>query len=195
MPLAASSEMRRTEFRIQQAVRAMRAGSVIAYPTEAVWGLGCDPNQAAAVQDLLQMKVRDWRKGVILIAASIEQCEPYLSEVTPEQRALMAASWPGPNTWLVPNNGAASDWITGGQATLALRVSAHPLVQALCTAFGGPIVSTSCNRAGEEPARSKREVIQYFHRQLGCIVTGELGGQKNPTRIRNVVTGEVCRPS
>lgn len=195
MPSAPSLLPRSTEFRIQQAVRALRAGSVIAYPTEAVWGLGCDPNQEEAVQNLLQMKVRDWRKGVILIAASIEQCEPYLTQVSASQRATMAATWPGPHTWLVPNNGAASDWVTGGQATLALRVSNHPVVQALCTAFGGPIVSTSCNRAAEEPARSRRQVLEYFHRQLGCVVTGQLGGQKNPTQIRNVVTGELCRPS
>lgn len=181
--------------RIRQAVAALRAGEVIAYPTEAVWGLGCDPSQDAALNRLLQIKQRDWRKGVILIAADIQQCDAYLTGISAEQRARLEANWPGPSTWLVPNNGTASELVTGGQATLALRVSAHPLVQALCRAFGGPIVSTSANTAGLEPARSRREVIRYFHRQLGAIVSGELGGQQNPTQIRHLITGEVCRQS
>lgn len=182
-----------TYLRLPLAVRALRAGGVIAYPTEAVWGVGCDPHNEEAVSELLAMKQRDWRKGVILIAADMAQLAPYLRGLDDEKLAILRASWPGPYTWLVPNNGAAPDWVTGGRATLAVRVSAHPVVQALCRAYGGPIVSTSANAAGKPPARSLFTVRRYFGAQLDAVVPGALGGQKNPTQIRDVMTGEICR--
>lgn len=188
MPLAPN-----TIIRLPVAVHALRHGGVIAYPTEAVWGVGCDPHDEAAVRRLLALKRRDWRKGVILIAADIAQLEPYLRGLPAEKLATMRATWPGPHTWLVPDNGAAPHWITGGRPTLAVRVSAHPLVQALCRAYGGAIVSTSANPAGKPPARSINDVRRYFGNRLDAVLPGELGGQKNPTQIRDVMTGEICR--
>lgn len=182
-----------TIFRIPLAVNTLRAEGVIAYPTEAVWGVGCDPFCETAVEQLLQMKQRDWRKGVILVAANIEQFEMYLRGLDEKTLQTLRASWPGPNTWLVPNNGAAPDWITGGRDTLALRVTAHPVVAALCKRFGGALVSTSANPAGKLPARSLLDVRRYFGNQLDAVVPGALGGLKNPTQIRNVISGEICR--
>ena len=180
---------------IARAVRALNDGGVIAYPTEAVWGLGCDPLDEAAVVRLLALKQRNWRKGVILVAADMAQLAPYLHGLSQPQLQTLRESWPGPNTWLIPNNGAAPDWVTGGRATLAVRVSHHPLVSALCAAYGGAIVSTSANPAGKPPARSSLSVRCYFHTQLDDIVPGKLGAQKNPTTIRNLVTGAIVRPS
>ena len=182
-----------TRLHIPLAVNALHAKGVIAYPTEAVWGMGCDPFCEIAVEKLLQLKQRDWRKGVILVAASIEQCELYLHGLDEKTLQTLRASWPGPNTWLVPNNGAAPDWITGARDTLALRVTAHPVVAALCEIFGGAIVSTSANPAEKPPARSLLDVRGYFGSQLDAIVPGELGGLQNPTQIRNVISGEICR--
>ncbi|HNE27004.1 MAG TPA: Sua5/YciO/YrdC/YwlC family protein, partial [Pseudomonadales bacterium] len=141
-------------FHLQRAVSVLHSGGVIAYPTEAVWGLGCDPHNEEAVTQLLALKQRNWRKGVILIAADVAQLAPYLRGLPEEKLAVLHASWPGPNTWLVPNNGAAPAWITGGRSTLAVRVTAHPLAAALCKQFGGALVSTSANRAGKKPART-----------------------------------------
>jgi L-threonylcarbamoyladenylate synthase len=182
-----------TQQRLPRAIAALRAGGVIAYPTEAVWGLGCDPFNEAATSELLQLKQRDWRKGVILVASSIQQCEPFLRGLDDSSRARLRASWPGPHTWLVPDNGTAPDWITGGRNTLALRVSAHPVVTALCDAFGGPIVSTSANPAGKKPAKTLLDLRRYFGQQLDIILPGQLGGLKNPTQIRDVLSGDVCR--
>ena len=180
-------------FRLQLAVHALHAGGVIAYPTEAVWGVGCDPGNEDATLALLALKQRDWRKGVILVAADIEQFTPLLRGLPAERIATLRASWPGPNTWLVPNNGAAPDWISGGRRTVALRVSAHPLVAALCQQFGGPIVSTSANPAGKRPARTLFDLRNYFGTRLDAILPGNTGGQQNPTQIRDVMTGEICR--
>jgi L-threonylcarbamoyladenylate synthase len=182
-----------TVFRIPLAVSALRAGGVIAYPTEAVWGVGCDPFCEEAVYQLLEIKNRDWRKGVILVAADMAQLKPYLSGLDEKYLQTLMASWPGPNTWLVPNNGTAPDWITGGRDTLAVRVSAHPVVSELCKKFGGALVSTSANPAGKLPARSLFDVRRYFGQQLDAVVPGALGGLQNPTQIRDVITGEICR--
>lgn len=181
------------DFRIRLAARYLRGGGVIAYPTEGVWGVGCDPDNAHAVQRLLDLKQRDPGKGVILIAADIEQVEPYLDGLDKKQRAQLAATWPGPQTWIVPANAASPEWITGGRPGLALRVSRHPVVRALCTAFGGPIVSTSANPSGRPAPRSAVRVHRYFHHDIDYVLAGPLGGQRGPTPIRDLLTGKLLR--
>ncbi|MFY0992914.1 L-threonylcarbamoyladenylate synthase [Halomonas sp. C05BenzN] len=175
------------------AVAALRAGGVIAYPTEAVWGLGCDPDNDEALARLLRLKQRDPAKGMILVGASIEQFAPWLEGLPLALHAPLAASWPGPNTWLVPDNGRSHALLRGAHDRVALRVSAHPLVAALCEAFGKPVVSTSANKASEPPAMSAEEVRRIFGDDLDAIVEGDLGGLERPSTIRDLVTGRVLR--
>lgn len=182
-----------TTTRIRQAVRALRRGGVIAYPTEGVWGLGCDPFDPDAVARVLKLKQREVSKGLILVAATFEQFAPYLRAISPEQRQRLHDSWPGPQTWVVPHGGTLPDWITGYKPTVAMRVSAHPLVAALCRAFGGPIVSTSANPSGRAPARSALQVRRYFADRLDYVLQGELGGQVGPTPIRDLISDRLLR--
>jgi len=175
---------------VRLAARALHAGGVIAYPTEGVWGLGCDPFDRQAVTRLLELKQRDPAKGLILIAADWAQIEPHLTPLTTAQRERLHATWPGPQTWLVPHNGSIPVWITGGHATVALRISAHPLVAALARAFGGPVVSTSANPSARPPARSALRVRCYFPDQLDYVLPGQLGGQLGPTPIRDLRSGD-----
>lgn len=178
---------------IAHAVAALRRGEVIAYPSEAVWGLGCDPDNDEALTRLLRLKQRDPAKGVILVAGSIGQFAPWLEGLPLELHAPLAASWPGPHTWLVPDNGRSHALVRGGHTRAALRVSAHPLVAALCDAFGGPIVSTSANKASEPPAMSADQVRCIFDNELDAIVEGELGGLERPSTIRDLVSGQLMR--
>ena len=90
-------------FRLGAAVRALAAGGVVACPTESVWGLSCDPDNADAVSRLLALTERPVEKGLILVAASESQLGFLLSDRDPDQRARLSATWPGPNTWLVPH--------------------------------------------------------------------------------------------
>lgn len=182
-------------FRFRLAARYLRGGGVLAYPTEGVWGLGCDPDNAEAVLRLLALKRRDPAKGLILVAASIDQVLPYLDGLRPAQLEQLMKTWPGAQTWVVPDNGIASTWITGGKSGLALRVSANPVVRALCNAFGGPIVSTSANPSGRPAPRSMLRVRRYFPNQLDYVLAGALGGQSGPTPIRDLITGELIRAS
>ncbi|MET0777065.1 MAG: L-threonylcarbamoyladenylate synthase [Pseudomonas mandelii] len=180
-------------WRVQQAAQAVRAGAVIAYPTEAVWGLGCDPWDEEAVYRLLMIKGRSVEKGLILVADNIRQFD-FLFEDFPELwMDRMASTWPGPNTWLVPHQNLLPQWITGVHETVALRVSDHPLVRDLC-AVTGPLVSTSANPQGRPAARTRIRVEQYFRGQVDYVLGGNLGGRKNPSVIRDVATGNVIRP-
>lgn len=181
-------------WRVQQAARVVRNGGVIAYPTEAVWGLGCDPWDSAAVHRLLALKERPVEKGLILVADCVEQFDFLLEDLPERWLDRLAGTWPGPNTWLVPHRQRLPDWITGKHDSVALRVSDHPLVTRLC-ALTGPLVSTSANPTGRPAARSRLRVEQYFSDQLDAVLGGCLGGRRNPSTIRDVRNGEVIRPS
>ena len=157
---------------LQDVIAALRGGGVIAYPTEAVWGLGCDPANAAAVERLLALKQRDMAKGLILVAADLAQVESLLHGLDSQQRQRVLASWPGPHTWVVPVSADFPLWVRGQHDSVALRVSAHAGVQALCRAFGGPLVSTSANRSGAAPALDEAGVRQQFGGALAAIFPG-----------------------
>ncbi|WFF42268.1 tRNA threonylcarbamoyladenosine biosynthesis protein RimN [Salinicola endophyticus] len=176
------------------AIAALEQGGVIAYPTEGVWGLGCDPDDADALAQVIALKGRASDKGLILIAGSLAQLAPWLDGLDAEQRGRLAASWPGPNTWLIPDNGRAQPLLRGNHTTLAVRVSDHPLVQSLCAAWGGPLVSTSANRAGEAPAMSAQAVSETFGDAVAAIVDGPLGGRDRPSTIRDLLSDRVLRP-
>lgn len=180
---------------LSQAVAALRAGGVIAYPTEAVFGLGCDPHNEAAVRRVFELKRRPLSQGVLLIAADFAQVEKYidLSAVPAAALARVRADWPGPHTWVFPRSQATPAWLAGAHPGIALRVTAHPPAAALCRAFGGAIVSTSANRHGESPARSAQAVQAAFDGELAYILDGGTGGMARPTPIRDAVTGAELR--
>jgi len=178
---------------IRQAVRAIHGGGVIAYPTEAVFGLGCDPLDAQAVMRLLALKGRPAKKGLILIASSLEQLQPYLAPLTPALKRKLGATWPGPVTWLLPVRPETPWWLTGDHDTLAVRVTAHPLAAELCRAAGTPLVSTSANPAGHRPARDALAVQRMFGDGLNYILHGATSGQNRPSEIRDARTGTVVR--
>lgn len=172
----------------------MLNGEVLAYPTEAVWGLGCDPYNEAATMRLLQIKDRPVHKGLILVAGSADQVAFLLDALTPTQRKKVLATWPGPTTWLIPDEAQMVPWwIKGDHLSVAVRVSAHPLVAALCSAFGGPIVSTSANKAGKRPAKTALQVTKHMGREIDGLLYGKLGTEQNPSRIVDLLSDTVLR--
>lgn len=182
-----------TPFQLREAVRALRRGGVIAYPTEAVYGLGCDPLNPDAVRRLLELKQRPMEKGLILVAADLAQLASYLLPLAASLAPQVNASWPGPLTWLLPVRPEVPHWLRGTHDSLAVRVSAHPVVRALCTTFGGPIVSTSANPAGQSPARNPLAVQRMFGSNVDCILHAPLGGLGRPTEIRDGRSGRIVR--
>jgi len=177
------------------AVAALRRGGVVAYPTEAVFGLGCDPRDRTAFERLFALKQRPPTQGVLLIGAEFAQVAPYIDlGATPAAALARArASWPGPSTWIFPRAADVPEWIAGGHAGIALRVTAHPPAAALCRGFGGALVSTSANRHGEAPARSAEDVRRAFGATLDAILNESTGGLERPTPIRDAISGESVR--
>lgn len=181
---------------LEAAAALLRKGGLLAYPTEAVFGLGCDPFNAMAVARLHGLKQRDPAKGFLLVAAAEAQLDPFVewSALSPRQLDDVRATWPGPVTWILPRRHDLASAVAGAFEGIAARVTAHAATAALCRAVGGAIVSTSANRQGCEPARSAWEVQGQFARSgLDAILDAPLGGRALPTEIRDALTGGVLR--
>lgn len=179
--------------RVDGAARIVLEGGVIAYPTEAVYGIGCLPWNEDALLRVLALKRRAPRKGLIVVAASIEQLEPLAEIPGGAIGDEMRSRWPGPCTWIVPARSTAPALLTGGRPTIAVRVSAHPIVQRLCRRTGGALVSTSANLSGAAPARTALAVRRQLGRFVDCVLAGPLGDSPRPTEIRDAATGKVLR--
>jgi len=181
---------------IDQAVKVLRQGGVIAYPTEAVYGLGCDPQNLSAVKNILALKNREKEKGLILVASDLEQFKPYISPLDQSLEEKLVKSWRDSNkaiTWLVPVKDSVSEYLKGQFDSLAIRVSKHPLVKELCEKFGGAIVSTSANIATQESARTSEQVKQIFENEIDFIVEGETNLNAQPSEIRDALTDKIIR--
>lgn len=173
----------------------LRQGAVLLYPTEAVWGIGCNPADDAAIERLLRIKQRPLAKGMIVACDALERVADWidLDALPALRREAVLASWPGPNTWTLPATTRAPRMLRGEHDTLAVRVSGHPVVVALCAAFGGAVVSTSANRAGEPPAFCEADLDPRLLAEVDAVVSGSTGGLSAPTPIRDARTGDVLR--
>ncbi len=178
---------------INQAVECLRKGEIIAYPTEAVFGLGCDPINKAAVAKLIAIKNRSISKGFILVAAEWRQLEDYVEAVPPKCLTKIQSTWPGPYTWIFPVRSWVPTGLCGNFSGIAVRISAHPIVQALCREFDSAIVSTSANLSGNPPARDANAVKMIFGDEINFVLNAEVGGLNKPTEIRDAITGEIIR--
>ena len=158
------------------AAHIIRAGGVIAYPTETVYGLGCDPFDEDAVRRLLAIKQRPVEKGLILVASDLDQLDGL-----------------APVTYLLDATERVPAWIRGVHPKVAVRVSAHPLARALVAAVGTPIVSTSANRAGRPPGRNRFQVGKALGGDLDFIVTGDCDPRGKPSTIIDLQSGRTLR--
>ena len=179
---------------LNTAIDFLNQGKLVAYPTEAVWGIGCDPFNQSAVRKILEIKQRPAKKGLILVAADVSQISDLVSSLTLAQMELLNSSWPGPTTWLIPDErDLYPAWVKGEHASIAIRVSAHPLIQSLCERFGRPIVSTSANASGQTEIRSQSMVEQQFADNIDYILPGHIGEQRSPSQIRDLISGDILR--
>ena len=176
-------------------MRTLRAGGLVAHPTEGVWGLACDPLQPRAVLRLLAAKRRDPDKGFILVADSVAALTPYLAEESSKPLATASADWPGPTTWLLPANPEIPWWLRGAHDSIAVRVSAHPLSAALSHAYGSALVSTSANRSGHVAAKRSWQARDQLGQWLDMLLAGDLQTPGRPSEIRDAASGRTLRSS
>ena len=179
--------------RFELAAKTLLQGGVMAYPTEAVWGLGCNPLDPSAVNKLLSLKHRQVENGLILVAADIQQLAPYLQGLPATLQDKLSNKGSVATTWLIPDNDYAPRWIIGRHHRVAVRVSAHPVVVNLCQGFGGPIVSTSANITGRPALLREWQLRRCFGDGVDYYLSGQLGGSDKPTEIRDVISDEVIR--
>lgn len=191
-----------TAEQISLAVKALKAGGVIAYPTEHCFGLGCDPQNQTAVERLLEIKQRKADQGLILVAADLAQVDLYVefsdsALISSEQKTIIKKSWPGPNTWLLPVHTQSSKemtkWVSGKHQSVAMRISAHNICMALCREFSGALVSTSANRHGQPAHLNAADVAIDMKSELDYIIDAPVGGDPKPSTIRDGITAELIR--
>jgi L-threonylcarbamoyladenylate synthase len=182
-------------WRLRQAARFIRGGGIVAYPTEAVYGLGCDPFDGEAALRILALKGRRLEQGLIVIGAELAHIEDFIGAVGRAALDRALSSWPGPHTWLLPASAAVPPWIRGAHPDVALRLTAHPVAAALCREAGGALVSTSANRHGQAPARSALATRLRFGEDIDFVLDGATDAARGPTEIRDAVTGRVIRPA
>ena len=170
----------------------LRRGSLIAYPTESCYGLGCDPANRVAINRLLHLKRRPQAKGLILIAAAFRQLRPYVAALTPAQQRQVNATWPGPHTWLLPASANCPPWLTGKHHSIAVRITAQPDAARLCRGLNMALVSTSANQSGGKPAKTRRDCQRLFGSRVK-ILPGRIGKQRKPSTIQDLATGKIIR--
>lgn len=178
---------------INKAARIIRAGGIVAYPTEAVFGLGCDPFNLDAVWHLIGLKRRAIDRGLILIASDLEQLLPFIGSMDKKTEDKILATWPGPVTWLLPAQPSVSPLLRGRHDTIAVRVTAHPLAASLCDTLGHALVSTSANIAAHRPARKPFEVRRKFGDTIDYLLPGRTGERQQPSAIRDALTDKIIR--
>jgi len=179
-----------TDDGVTAAAAILRAGEVLAYPTETVYGLGVDPRQAAAVQALHDLKGRPEGQPMLLIVAEISQLEGLVAEVPPIAAAFMQRFWPGPLSLLLPAAAGLPPQLLGTGNKLCVRCPAHDLARALCARFRSAVVSTSANRSGEAPATALE------HLDLEGIAAALDGGPleaQAPSTVYDPVENRVLR--
>ncbi len=169
----------------------VRAGGVVAYPTEGVFGLGCRPDDAAAVLRILEIKQRDPLEGLLLIAADEAQLDGWID--LPASHPDLRSTPERPVTWIVPATAAVPPWIRGRHAGLAMRLTAHPVAAALCREAALPLVSTSANVAGRRPARNALVLRRQFGALVDFVVPGRCGPAGGPSEIRDLASGDILR--
>lgn len=173
----------------------LKQGKVIAYPTEAVFGFGCCPHNEKALEYLLKIKQRSPKKGLIVIASEVHQLLPLLdlSVISSQRWKEILKVWPGAYTFVFPASDKVHSLVRGEHASVAVRVTAHPIASQLCETFGGAIVSTSANEASLPPFKNAHEIYHHFGEKIAGIVCGEVGNALSVTPIHDAITGHIYR--
>lgn len=179
---------------LQQITAYLLQNQIVAYPTEAVFGLGCNPLSESAVKKLLDLKQRPVEKGLILIAPTLDFLLPFIDidELDESQLAKLKTHYDRPITWVVPAKSNVPAFLTGKFNCIAVRLSDHPAVQALCEATGFALTSTSANLTGEPPCRTAKEVRSQFGEDFPVLDLA-VGNAKNPSEIRDLMTHQLFR--
>lgn len=180
-----------SDFCIRHAAHIIRHGGIIAYPTDTVYGLGCDPYNADAVEKINLIKQRPLNKYFILLASDIKQVQPLLHTTKAQQKLITQSD--EPTSWIVNASPNAPEWLTNKSHTITIRISHSPTVQKLCSALGHPIISTSANISGRRPAKNALELYQFFYKKVDKILLANKPLTTKPSKIIRLCDNYIIR--
>jgi len=169
---------------IERAVKYLRDGQVVAYPTETIYGLGADVQDKRAVKRIYDLKARDYGLPISILVSNLKMLREVVSEVPDRALPLMRRFWPGALTILFPASSIIPKGLVTNTGKVGIRISSHPVASALVEAFGRPMTTTSANLSGFPPSLSVKHVQKYFGDKLLCIIDG---GEVEPSRGSTVV--------
>lgn len=169
---------------IQRAVEYIKAGEVVAYPTETFYGLGVDVHNEKAIKKLFKLKQRDYGLPIAILVHDYEMLSRIVTEVSDSARQLIRAFWPGPLTLLFPAHKSISKALTTNTGKIGVRISSHPVASALVRELGGAITTTSANLSSFPPSLNLKHIQNYFKDRLACILDA---GECEPSRGSTVV--------
>lgn len=169
---------------VQSATRILAAGGVVVYPTETLYGLGVDASHEAALQRLVELKVRPPTKPIALLISDVTMLRDLVEEVPPAAMMLMRHFWPGPLTLVLAARAAVSPLLTAGSASIGVRASSHPVAMSLVRTLGRPVTAPSANPAGRPAPTDIAQARAYFGARVDHYLdAGSLPGEPASTVV------------
>ena len=181
-----------TDEALAKACAVLRAGGVVAFPTETYYGLAVDPFIQAALSRLFALKGRAGDKPVLLIVENQSQLSMLVAEIPSPFTLLMERFWPGPLTLVFPGAPSLPRMLTGGRDTIGVRVSSHPVARQLVRAFGRPITATSANFSGHPAAVTAGGVRDQFGPEVDAVLDGGATPGGQGSTLLGYQEGKVC---
>lgn len=180
-----------SDFSISHAAHIIRHGGIIAYPTDTIYGLGCDPYNADAVASINDIKQRPRSKQFILLAGHIDQIAPLVDLDKAQLHKLTRTT--EPTSWVINAKLSAPSWLVSSSRTITIRISRQHDVQRLCHTLGHAIISTSANPSGKPPARNSLELHKYFHDCVDMILANHQKLTASPSKVIRLCDNHVIR--
>ena len=178
---------------LDQSIEALINNHVILYPTDTVWGLGCDALDSSAYTRLFLLKKRDTKKSFILLCRSLQSMKKYILNLSLSDESLLNNTWPGPVTFVIKYNNAIPEHLKNDTGKLAFRVSNHYPIKALLKDFDGLFASTSANISGEPILQFPQEIIDIFANDNLAYYDEKLGKEMKPSTIIDLETKKILR--
>ncbi len=172
-----------------EAISILKNGGLIIYPTEGVYGLGCDALNEKSVKEVFKIKFRSHEKSFITICSDISQLDGLIHSDYMTDKKITKFDF---TTWIIPIDDSCPCWLSKDD-NIAVRISNHPVVKDLCNGLGKPLISTSANISNQEYENNLNHISKLFDKKVECIVEGKLGGKNTPSKIIDIVTGSVLR--
>jgi len=178
----------------KQSIEWILDGKILAHPTEAIWGLGCNALNESSYKNLFKLKNRDENKNFILLANSLKLVKEFIVPLAKQDETLLNNTWPGPVTFLIKYKDSIPIHLKNSTGKLAFRVSNHYPIKTLLKGFNGLMVSTSANISGEEVINEPSLIIKNFANDNLAYYDEILGDEAKPSTIIDLHSKEIIRP-